>query len=119
MTSSHLRHNAAMDTRSTPTFSRFARFADFYPYYLSQHSSRACQRLHFAGTTLGLLALLHAFSTLNFWWLLAGLAAGYAFAWVGHYFFENNRPATFAHPLYSFLGDWVMWKDMLSGRIRL
>jgi hypothetical protein len=60
----------------------------------------------------------HAFSTLNFWWLLAGLAAGYASAWVGHFFFENNRPATFTHPLYSFFGDWVMWKDMLSGRIR-
>ena len=62
--------------------------------------------------------LLHAFSTLNFWWLLAGLAAGYAFAWVGHFFFEKNRPATFTHPLYSFMGDWVMWKDMLTGRIR-
>jgi len=69
-------------------------------------------------TSLGLLAVLHAFSTLNFWWLLAGLAAGYAFAWVGHFFFEKNRPATFTHPLYSFLGDWVMWKDMITGRIR-
>ena len=66
-----------------------------------------------------LLAVLHAFSTLNFWWLLAGLVAGYAFAWVGHYFFEKNRPATFTHPLYSFMGDWVMWKDMLTGKIRL
>jgi len=55
---------------------------------------------------------------LNFWWLLAGIAAGYAFAWVGHFFFEKNRPATFTHPLYSFMGDWVMWKDMLTGRIR-
>jgi hypothetical protein len=94
-------------------------FSDFYPFYLSQHADRTCRRLHFAGTSLGLLALLHAFSTLNFWWLLAGLAAGYAFAWVGHFFFEKNRPATFTHPLYSFLGDWVMWKDMLTGRIRL
>ncbi|HWM44405.1 MAG TPA: DUF962 domain-containing protein [Burkholderiales bacterium] len=70
----------------------FGRFADFYPFYLSQHTDRTCRRLHFAGTTLGLLAALSAFSTLNFWWLLAGLAA--------------------------VMGDWVMWKDMLTGRIR-
>src|SRR5712664_1201021 len=73
--------------------SPFARFADFYPFYLSQHSNRVCRRLHFAGTSLGLAAVLHAFSTLNFWWLLAGLAAGYALAWVGHFFFEKNLPA--------------------------
>lgn len=78
-------------------------FSKFYPFYLSQHANRACRRLHFVGTTLGLVAVLHAFSTLNFGWLLAGLAAGYAFAWVGHFFF---------------MGDWVMWKDMLTGRIR-
>jgi len=97
----------------------FTSFAAFYPFYLSQHSDRTCRRLHFVGTTLGLLALLHAFSTLNFWWLLAGLVAGYAFAWVGHFFFEKNRPATFTHPLYSFMGDWVMWKEILTGKIRL
>jgi hypothetical protein len=93
-------------------------FGDFYPFYLSQHADPTCRRLHFAGTTLGLAAILHSLSTLNFWWLLPGLAAGYAFAWVGHFFFEKNRPATFTYPLYSFIGDWVMWRDMLVGRIR-
>ncbi len=107
-----------MEIRSAPPVSRFARFADFYPFYLSQHSNRTCRRLHFAGTTLGLAAFLHAFSTLNFWWLLAGVAAGYAFAWAGHFFFEKNRPATFSHPVYSFMGDWAMWKDILTGKIR-
>jgi hypothetical protein len=97
---------------------RFPSFAAFYPFYLSEHANRTSRRLHFTGTTLGLAFVLHALSTLNFWWLLAGLACGYAFAWVGHFFFEKNRPATFAHPFYSFLGDWVMWKDMLIGKIR-
>jgi hypothetical protein len=95
----------------------YGRFSDFYPFYLSQHADRTCRRLHFAGTTAALLAALHALSTLNFWWLLAGVVAGYAFAWVGHFFCEKNRPATFTHPLYSLMGDWVMWKDMLVGRI--
>ena len=98
--------------------SPFARFADFYPFYLSEHSDRTNRRLHFIGTTLGLAALLHFLSTLNAWWLLAGIVAGYAFAWVGHFFVEKNRPATFTYPLYSFMGDWVMWKDILTGKIR-
>jgi hypothetical protein len=93
-------------------------FAAFYPYYLSEHSNRTCRRLHFIGTSIGLVLLLHAFSTLNFWWLLAGVVQGYAWAWVGHFFFEHNRPATFKYPFYSFAGDWVMWKDILTGKIR-
>ena len=98
--------------------SPFRRFADFYPFYLSEHSDRTNRRLHFVGTTLGVAAIAHSLSTLNFWWLLAGVVAGYGCAWAGHFFFEKNRPATFTYPLYSFMGDWVMWKDILSGKIR-
>jgi hypothetical protein len=93
-------------------------FREFYPFYLAQHADRTCRRLHFAGTSLGLAAVLYAAATLNFAWVLAGIAAGYLLAWIGHFFFEKNRPATFTYPLYSFMGDWVMWKDMLTGRIR-
>ena len=110
-----MRHNAI----EGEAIVKYSRFADFYPFYLSQHADRTCRRLHFVGTTLGLIALLHAFSTLEFGWILAGLAAGYAFAWVGHFFFEKNRPATFTHPLYSLVGDWAMWRDTLAGRIKL
>ena len=92
-------------------------FRDFYPFYLSQHATRACRRLHFAGTSIGFGCALHSFSTLDFWWLAGGVVTGYALAWVGHFFFEKNRPATFTHPFYSLLGDWVMWRDMLVGRI--
>ena len=98
--------------------SPFASFADFYPFYLSEHSNRTNRRLHFLGTSLGIAAILHSLSTLDFWWLLAGVVAGYGCAWVGHFFIERNRPATFTYPLYSFLGDWVMWRDMLTGKIR-
>ena len=97
---------------------RYSSFSEFYPFYLSEHSNRTSRRLHFAGTTLGLGFVLHALSTLNFWWLLAALACGYAFAWAGHYFFEKNRPATFTYPLWSFMGDWVMWQQILTGKIR-
>ncbi len=96
---------------------RFTSFAEFYPFYLSEHSNRTCRRLHFAGTSLVLGTVVAALATGNAWWLAAAPVAGYGFAWVGHFAFEHNRPATFAHPLYSLMGDWVMYKDMLTGRI--
>lgn len=98
---------------------RFASFREFYPSYLSEHANRASRRLHFFGScgVLGLVA--GAIATRNAWWLLAALACGYGFAWIGHFFFEKNRPATFRHPLYSFAGDWVMFADILRGRVKL
>ena len=100
------------------TGTEYRTFGDFYPYYLSEHSNCTCRRLHFVGTTLGLFFLLHFIATLEPVWILAGLACGYAFAWVGHFYFEKNRPATFTYPRYSFIGDWVMWKDILTGKIK-
>ncbi len=97
---------------------RYASFPAFYRFYLSEHSNRTCRRLHFVGTSLGLLCLLLAVATGRWWLIAVGLVSGYAFAWVGHFFFERNRPATFRYPAYSFLGDWVMWRDMLTGRIK-
>jgi len=70
-------------------------------------------------TTLALLCLFALFLTGNFWFLLGGLLFGYGFAWIGHFGFEKNRPASFKRPLYSFRGDWVMWRDILTGRIPL
>ena len=97
---------------------KYATFGEFYPFYLSEHANRTCRRLHFVGTTLGLALFVTALASANAWWLAGGLVCGYAFAWVGHYFFEHNRPATFSYPFYSFAGDWVMWKDILSGKIK-
>jgi hypothetical protein len=98
---------------------RFSSFAEFYPYYLSEHADPTCRRLHFIGSALVLAVLASVLvGLLSPWWLLALPLIGYGFAWVGHFFFEHNRPATFRHPLYSLLGDWVMFRDMLSGRIR-
>lgn len=98
--------------------SRFASFREFYPFYLQEHSNRISRRLHFIGSCGVLLLLATAMVQGNPRWLLAALFCGYGFAWVGHFFFEKNRPATFRHPLYSFAGDWVMFVDILRGRIR-
>ena len=92
-------------------------FADFYPYYLGEHTNRVCRRLHFVGSSAALILLAAAIATQHWWLLALGVVQGYAFAWVGHFFFEHNRPATFRHPWFSFLGDWRMWWQMLTGRI--
>ena len=95
----------------------FERFADFYPYYLHEHSDSTCRRLHFVGTTLVIVILASALVS-GHWLLLWVLPlAGYSFAWVGHFFFEKNRPATFKHPFYSLLGDFAMYRDMLRGKV--
>ena len=97
----------------------FASFEEFYPFYLSQHQDQTCRRLHFVGSSLGLLGLGAALVTGKKRYIAAGIVAGYGCAWVGHFFFEHNKPATFQYPLYSFMGDWVMYKDMVTGKIPL
>ncbi|MFT5674713.1 MAG: hypothetical protein ACI808_000637 [Paraglaciecola sp.] len=96
----------------------FKSFTDFYPYYLSEHQDKICRRLHFVGSFLILLVAGFALTTQQwvFLWLLP--VFGYGFAWTGHFFFEHNKPATFKHPFYSLLGDWVMFKDILVGKIK-
>ncbi len=98
--------------------SRFATFSEFYPFYLSEHRDPTCRRLHFVGSSAAIGCVAAAIVAANPWWLIGAVVSGYGFAWVGHAFFEHNRPATFEHPLYSFIGDWVMYKDMLVGRVR-
>ena len=96
---------------------RYRSFREFYPFYLSEHRNRTCRRLHFVGSALVLVVIATAIVTRDAMWLLAAPIAGYGFAWVGHFAFEKNRPATFQHPVYSLMGDWAMFRDMLSGRI--
>lgn len=96
---------------------RFQTFKEFYPFYLQEHANRTCRRLHFVGSSIVLLlvAMVIVTGELKLLWLLP--VVGYGFAWVGHFFFEHNRPATFKYPLFSLMGDWVMFRDMLTGRL--
>lgn len=96
---------------------RFSSFAEFYPFYLAEHENRTSRRLHVVGTTLALALLLFALLTQRWALILLAIVVGYAFAWIGHFFFEKNRPATFKHPLYSLMGDWRLWFETLTGRI--
>lgn len=99
--------------------SKFQSFADFYPFYLGEHSDVNCRRLHFVGSALVPAILAYALATQNWLALLALPVVGYGFAWIGHFVFEKNRPATFEYPLYSLMGDWVMFKDILTGKVKI
>ncbi len=98
---------------------RFTSFREFYPFYLQEHSNKTCRRLHFIGTSLVLALLVAVVITGNWVWLWAFPVIGYGFAWVGHYVYEKNRPATFKYPFYSFMGDFVMYKDIWLGRLSI
>ncbi|GAB2807533.1 DUF962 domain-containing protein [Dyella kyungheensis] len=99
--------------------SGYRSFREFYPLYLNEHGNVQCRRMHFAGSTLVLAVIVLAIVSGNAWWLLLAPVAGYGFAWIGHYVFEKNRPATFTHPLYSLMGDWVMYWQILRGKVKI
>ncbi|HEY2676175.1 MAG TPA: DUF962 domain-containing protein [Steroidobacteraceae bacterium] len=98
---------------------RYRRFADFYPFYLSEHANPISRRLHFVGTSVAVVLIVGAILW-QMWWLIAvAFVQGYAFAWIGHFFFEHNKPATFKYPGFSLMGDWRLWWEMLTGKLRL
>lgn len=97
--------------------SRLKNFEEFWLFYVREHSQPVNRILHFLGSTLGLVCLVETFITGNVWLIPAGLVVGYGFAWIGHFFIERNKPASFKYPLWSFRGDWKMWSLMLTGRM--
>jgi hypothetical protein len=112
--------STAMDSASTASDLKSVRsFAEFYPHYLAEHMNRTCRRLHFVGSTLALVCLATGIVRGQPQYLVYALLCGYGFAWFGHFGFEKNKPASFKRPLYSFMGDWVMYKDIWVGKIKL
>jgi hypothetical protein len=93
-------------------------FKRFYPFYLSQHKGRTNRILHFCGTSLALLILISALTTQQYKLIWCCPLVGYGFAWPGHFIFDKNRPATFSQPLYSLTGDFVMWFQLLTRKLK-
>ena len=97
---------------------QFKSFTDFWPYYLSEHSKTATRALHSIGILTAIAFLLVAIALGKWFWLPLALVPGYGLAWIGHFFVEKNRPATFTYPLWSFIGDWKMLGLMLTGKLK-
>jgi hypothetical protein len=94
----------------------FGSFEEFWPHYVKEHSKASTRRLHFLGTGSALSALaLGLLSPRRRWLLALAPLVGYGPAWIGHFFFEKNIPATFRHPIWSLRADFVMFGKMLRG----
>ena len=98
---------------------RYSNFKDFYPYYLSEHSHKTTKLLHFIGTSISLYFLFNFFRTFDFIYIIFSLLSGYGFAWVSHFFIEKNKPATFKYPFYSFIGDHLMFIEIIMGKHKI
>ena len=98
---------------------KFNSFNDFYPFYLSEHSKKSTKISHMIGSTLVICILFYSIINQDWTKLYYLPIVGYGFAWIGHFFFEKNKPATFKYPLYSFMGDWVMLKDIVIGKVKI
>jgi len=96
----------------------FSSFSEFYVFYLSEHTTAVCRRLHFFGIVAVIVILIAAMLTLRWWLIATAPVAGYVPAWIGHAVFERNRPATLSNPFYSFASDWVMFYEIVTGKIR-
>lgn len=93
-------------------------FAEFYPYYCREHSNRTCRRLHFIGTSFVPVLVLAALLSWRWEFLVLAPIQGYLLAWIGHFFFEHNKPLTLEHPWLSLRADWTMWWQMLMGTMK-
>ena len=98
---------------------RYQSFKDFYPFYLQEHSNVQCRQMHFIGTSLVIAIAAWAIYSQNMKLFFFLPIAGYGFAWLGHFVFEKNRPATFKYPLYSLMGDFVMYFDIWLGKVKI
>jgi len=100
------------------TTRKYNSFSEFWPHYLAEHSQPTTRLLHLMGTTVGIVCAVYFIASGRWWLFPLGLIPGYGAAWIGHFFIEKNRPATFQHPLWSFMGDYKMIGMMLSGRMK-
>jgi hypothetical protein len=93
---------------------RYCTFREFYPFYLSEHVNPVSRRLHVVGTSLVLGSIIAGIATADWSWYVAAPVIGYGFAWVGHFFFEKNTPATFKYPAFSLMGDFRLWFEVVT-----
>lgn len=97
---------------------KYTSLKEFYPYYLSEHQNPTCRKLHFIGTGLLFFIVIISLLTEQYIYLISIPLVGYGFAWIGHFFFEKNKPATFRYPLFSLVSDFKLFFDLLRGKER-
>jgi hypothetical protein len=92
-------------------------FEEFWPYYVRQHLHPVNRALHFVGLSIAGRLLLKGVRERRLAPVLLAPVAGYGLSWIGHYFFEKNKPASFSYPLWSFRGDLHMWSKIAQRKM--
>ncbi|MBC6367934.1 DUF962 domain-containing protein [Algoriphagus sp. AK58] len=95
---------------------KYSSLKEFYPYYLTEHQHPTSRILHFIGTGLVFVILILSVVRNEYSWMISIPIVGYGFAWVGHFFFEKNKPATFKYPFYSLASDFILFYELLTGK---
>jgi len=115
--------NAQVEPKSELVTTKFQlpikNYSEFYRFYLTEHRSVMSRRLHAVGSSVGIYFFSKAILKRKAKYVVYGLVSGYACAWIGHFVFEKNKPASFKQPLYSFISDWRMLSDILRGNLSL
>ena len=106
-----------MANQSPPPSKQYQSFEEFWPFYLSQHSNDICRGLHLWGTTTALLLSFYFIASTQYSKLFFCPIIAYGCAWIGHFVFEKNRPATFTYPQWSFRGDFLMLQLFYQGKL--
>jgi len=93
-------------------------FKEYYQYYLTLHQNPVNRYLHVLGQLTTISYVVSMIATGWWWALFAAPFVVYPFAWSGHFFFEKNIPAAFSRPIWAKACDWVMLKDILTGKLK-
>ena len=94
------------------------KLSEYYEMYLTLHQNTINRRLHVAGQIATILFILWAILSQHYLMLVLSPFIVYPFAWTGHFFFEKNKPAAFSNPIYAKISDWIMLKDIITGKIK-
>ena len=97
----------------------FTSFHEFYPYYIQEHANKYTKLVHFIGSSLFLFFIITLLISHEMKHLLFAFLSAYGLAWIGHFFVEKNKPATFEYPIYSFMGDCAMYFDIIKGKYKI
>ena len=93
----------------------FQSFDEFWPHYVREHAKKTTRTLHFVGLTAAMASAAGGLLLRKRSLLALAPIAGYGLAWIGHFFVEKNRPASFEHPMWSFRADLLMWSKIVAG----
>jgi len=88
----------------------------YYDKYKTLHTHPVNIGLHILGNLITVLFI--GWCAYNQLWLAMLITPFiiYPFAWSGHVFFEKNKPAAWSNPIKAKICDWIMVKDIISGR---